>query len=328
LVTGAAGFIGSHLVEELLAAGQNVVGLDNFSTGIRLNLESVQKAVGTRNWSRFKFIEGDICDEMLCAQVTKGIDYVLHQAALGSVPRSIREPLRSHESNVTGFLKLLLSAQKNGVKRFVYASSSSVYGDYALLPKVEDKIGQCLSPYAATKLCDEVYAGAMSRCYGVQVIGLRYFNVFGPRQNPLGPYAAVIPVWIKAMIESQPVVIHGDGTTSRDFCYVKNVVQANVRAAKSQASDSTHQVYNVATHARTTLRSLFYLIRNRMALRLPHVSATVPKFGKARPGDVRHSLADISKARRLLGYRPEYSLSQGLGPTLDWYVTEFLGNTV
>lgn len=320
LVTGVAGFIGSNLLEALLKAGQSVTGLDNFSTGHHRNLDQVQKAVSPEQWQCFRFIEGDTCDPATCDTACAGADYVLHQAALGSVPRSLENPVASHASNVTGFLNLLVAARDAGVKRFVFASSSAVYGDYSGLPKTEDKTGRCLSPYAATKVANEIYASVFARCYGLGCIGLRYFNVFGPRQDPNGPYAAVIPKWIAAMLGKDPVNINGDGETSRDFCYVVNVVQANLLAAVTQNPNAIDQVYNVAVGERTTLNQLFELIRQRLLLRFPHLAIFKPMYQNFRPGDVLHSHADISKASRLLGYLPSHRIDAGLDEALEWYI--------
>jgi UDP-N-acetylglucosamine 4-epimerase len=319
LVTGVAGFIGSSLLEALLRLNQRVVGVDNYATGSRRNLDQVRKLVGPQKWKAFLRVDGDIRDLAICMRASRGVDYVLHQAALGSVPRSIEKPIDSHASNVTGFLNMLVAARDKGVKRLVYASSSSVYGDHPDLPKVEDKIGRCLSPYAATKLVNELYAGVFARCYGLKTVGLRYFNVFGPRQDPNGPYAAVIPKWITAMIRKEPVYINGDGETSRDFCYVANVVQANLLAATVEKPDAINETYNVAVCARTTLNELFGLLRGQLQPWYPHLRSCRPVYQEFRPGDVRHSEADISKAGRLLGYRPSHSLEQGISEALDWY---------
>ncbi len=319
LVTGAAGFIGSNLVETLLKLDQRVVGLDNFATGHRRNLDEVRELVTRPQWERFRFLEGDLGDRSTCRRACRGIAYVLHQAALGSVPRSIKDPIASHASNVTGFIHLLVAAREAGVKRFVYASSSSVYGDHPRLPKAEAVIGEPLSPYAATKRIDELYADVFARCYGMESIGLRYFNVFGPRQDPEGPYAAVIPKWIAAMLHRQPVCINGDGRTSRDFCYVANAVQANLLAATARKPPALNQVYNVAVGERTSLNELFVLLRDRLAPHHPFLRDTRPVYRDFRAGDVRHSQADIRKARRLLGYRPTHRIDAGLDVALDWY---------
>jgi UDP-N-acetylglucosamine 4-epimerase len=319
LVTGTAGFIGSNLLEALLRLNQRVIGLDNYATGSLNNLEQVQVLVGSKKWKNFAQIEGNIRDPSTCKRMCQGVDFVLHQAALGSVPLSIAEPEESHASNVTGFLNMLVAARDNGVKRFVYASSCALYGDAPGLPKVEHQIGNCLSPYAATKRANELYADAFARCYGLETIGLRYFNVFGQRQDPEGPYAAVIPKWIAAMIKNEPVRINGDGKTTRDFCYVANVVQANLLAATVQNPDALNELYNVGVHAQTSLNQLFALLRDNLIPHHPQLAGSAPVYLEFRPGDVRHSEADISKAERLLGYRPSHSVDQGLKEALDWY---------
>ena len=319
LVTGAAGFIGSHLLEKLLLLGQRVVGLDNFSTGKRANLEQVQALVGPEQWARLRFLEGDIAQPEVCERACAGVDFVLHQAALGSVPRSLEAPLECHRSNVTGFLNMLAAARAVPVKRFVYASSSAVYGDSPQLPKIEENIGRPLSPYAATKAMNELYAGVFGRCYGLECIGLRYFNVFGPRQDPEGPYAAVIPKWIAALLEGAAVQINGDGQTSRDFCFVTNVVQANLLAAATDRPEAVNQVYNVALGQQTTLNQLLGLIREAVRKQVPALPDRPPVYRDFRPGDVRHSLADIAKAQRLLGYAPIHSIAQGLDLAMTWY---------
>lgn len=318
LVTGAAGFIGSNIVEALIAADLEVVGLDNFATGHRRNLEEVRAQVGDDRWSRFQFIEADIRDRDACARAVDGVEFVLHQAALGSVPRSMADPLNSHDSNVTGFINLLDAARLAGVRRFVYASSSSVYGDEPNLPKREERVGQPLSPYAATKEINEVYASVYEQAFGFPSIGLRYFNVFGPRQDPNGPYAAVIPKWLAAMTEDRPIEIYGDGTTSRDFCYVANAVQANVRAALA-GDEAQNQVYNVAVGGRTSLTELFALLRDALSRHQVHY-AKEPAYGDFRPGDVLHTEADISKARSLLGYEPTHDITKGIAEALPWYL--------
>ena len=319
LVTGAAGFIGSNLAETLLRLNQRVIGLDNFSTGSRLNLAQIRVLVGPEKWKNFLQIDGDIRAEATCDLASRGVDYILHQAALGSVPRSIANPRDSHASNVTGFLNMLVAAHQNGVKRFVYASSSSVYGDNPDLPKREDQIGSCLSPYAVTKRANELYADVFGRCYSLDSVGLRYFNVFGPRQDPDGPYAAVIPMWIAAMIKNEPVHINGDGETSRDFCYVANVVQANLLAATEEKKEAANEIYNVAVCARTTLNQLHGFLREKLLPWYPHLRECSPVYQDFRRGDVRHSEADISKASRLLGYSPSHTIEQGLSEALDWY---------
>jgi len=320
LVTGAAGFIGSNIVETLLELRQRVVGLDNFATGNQKNLDEVKSLVGPAAWKRFKFIDGDIVDLNTCRRACRGVDYVLHQAALGSVPRSIEDPLASNESNVNGFLNLLVATRDHKVKRFVYASSSAIYGDHPALPKVEDVIGRPLSPYAVTKYVNELYAGVFANCYGMETLGLRYFNVFGPRQDPDGPYAAVIPCWIAAMIKRKPIFINGDGENTRDFCYVDNVVQMNLLAATTTNSKAVNQVYNVALHQRTSLNELFALLRDLLLPQYPYLQKLKPKHRPFRAGDVRHSEADISKARRLLGFRPSHRIDEGLKTALDWYL--------
>jgi UDP-N-acetylglucosamine 4-epimerase len=323
LITGVAGFIGSNLLETLLRAGQTVVGLDSFVTGSKSNLEEVCGACSRADQSRFSFMEGDIRDAAICQRACTGIDFVLHQAALGSVPRSIAEPALANEVNVNGFLNMLVAARDQKVRRFIYASSSAVYGDSQKLPKSETDIGQPLSPYGATKQVNELYAGVFSRCYEMQMVGLRYFNVFGPRQNPDGPYAAVIPRWIRAMLRKEPVKIFGDGQQSRDFCYVANVVQANLLAATFKQEASSHEVYNIAAGGRTSLRQLFDILRDRLSPSCPHLCDFKPQHEPSRSGDVPHSHADISKARRCLGYQPTHSLETGLGEALAWYQTRF-----
>jgi UDP-N-acetylglucosamine 4-epimerase len=319
LVTGVAGFIGSNLLETLLRLGQTVVGLDNFSTGSRENLEEVRGLVGPEKRENFRMIEGDTRDFDTCLATSEGVDCILHHAALGSVPRSLKDPLNSHANNVNGFLNILAAAQQHGIKRLVYASSSSVYGNHRGLPKVEDQIGECLSPYAATKRVNELYASVFAHCYGLEVIGLRYFNVFGPRQDPDGAYAAVIPKWTSALLKQEPIFINGDGETSRDFCFIANVVQANLLAAAVVDPEALNQVYNIAVHSRTTLNELFRLLRNFLSPFHPEVANSKPIYREFRSGDVRHSEADISKAKRFLGYRPTHSIEQGLNEALDWY---------
>jgi UDP-N-acetylglucosamine/UDP-N-acetylgalactosamine 4-epimerase len=319
LITGVAGFIGSNLLQKLLHLDQRVVGLDNLSTGKKANLEQVRSSIHRKQWAQFVFHEGDICQLDLCQNVCQGVDYVLHQAALGSVPRSIADPILTNESNVTGFLNILLAARDQKVKRFVYAASSSTYGDHPALPKVEEVIGNPLSPYAVTKYVNELYASVFGNCYGLQTVGLRYFNVFGPRQDPEGAYAAVIPRWISAMIGQHPCHINGDGETTRDFCYIANAVQANLLAACATNPEAIGQVYNVALGARTSLNQLFHMLRERLLPDFPHLADYQPVYEEFRPGDVRHSLADISKARRLLGYDPTHTVERGLDEALAWY---------
>lgn len=320
LVTGAAGFIGSHLVERLLALDQEVVGLDNLSTGHRANLDDVHSRVTNVQWSRYRFHEGDITETSDCQKACVGVQRVLHQAALGSVPRSLSDPLLSHASNVDGFINMLVAARDAKVSRFVYASSSSVYGDHPVLPKVEKNIGRPLSPYAATKYINEVYAGTFYRSYGLPVIGLRYFNVFGPRQDPNGAYAAVVPKWFAAAASGEQVIINGDGETSRDFCYIANVVQANLLAATTANPEAVDQVYNIAVGYRTTLNELFEMIRARVGQSRPARASLEPIHQSERAGDVRHSHADISLAQSRLGYMPTHLIAQGLDEASHWYL--------
>lgn len=319
LVTGVAGFIGSNLLEALLKLDQQVVGLDNFLTGYKHNLEEVRGLVTKQQWARFRMSEGDIRQAGDCQRACAGVDFVLHQAALGSVPRSMAEPLECHGHNVTGFINMLLAARTAGVRRFVFASSSAVYGDAPGLPKVEEKIGRPLSPYAASKWMDEIYADVFALAYDFGSIGLRYFNVFGPRQDPEGAYAAVIPKWIDALISRQPVYINGDGETSRDFCFIENVVQANLLAATTESSAAVNQVYNIALGERTTLNQLFQMIQSALRQTDAALPEQKPVYRDFRPGDVRHSLADISKAERLLGYAPACRIQQGLERAMGWY---------
>ena len=318
LITGVAGFIGSNLLETLLKLGQTVVGLDNFMTGYQKNLDMVRDIVGPEAWSRFTFIEGDIRDIDTCREACKGVQHVLHEAALGSVPRSIDDPLLSTSCNITGALHMLVAARDAGVKSFVYAASSSTDGDSPELPKVEDKIGSPLSPYAVTKYVDELYADVFNRCYGFSSVGLRYFNVFGQRQDPYGAYAAVIPQWFASVIKQETVFVNGDGETSRDFCYIDNVVQANLLASFAQG-DATNKIYNVAFGQRTTLNELFGLIKEEVARHKPEVMSAQCVHRDFRAGDVRHSLADISRAHNLLGYDPQFDVRQGLRLAGDWY---------
>jgi UDP-N-acetylglucosamine/UDP-N-acetylgalactosamine 4-epimerase len=323
LVTGAAGFIGSNLLEALLRVGQKVTGLDNLATGRAENLAQVQAAVGPASWKNFRWIKGDIRDAALCQNATHGMDYVLHQAALGSVPRSLEEPILFHDSNVNGFVNILRAAQVNGVKRLVFASSSSVYGDETAVPQRERKIGRCLSPYAVTKRVNELYAEVFAQCYGFPSIGLRYFNVFGPRQDPNGAYAAVIPKWIAAMLQNEPVRINGDGSTSRDFCHVANVVQANLLAATTNNRRALNQSFNIAVGEQTSLNELFHLLRDRLAMTCGTLRGCKPSYAEFRAGDILHSRADIGQARRLLGYQPTHTLAQGLEEAIEWYVRDY-----
>jgi len=318
LVTGCAGFIGSNLVETLLMLDQVVVGLDNFATGHRRNLDEVATIVGSARWARFRLIEGDIRELSACQAATAGVDYVLHQAALGSVPRSLKDPLTTNEVNITGFLNMLTAARDAGVQNFVYAASSSTYGDHPALPKVEEHIGKPLSPYAVTKYVNEVYADVFARSYGFKSIGLRYFNVFGKRQDPAGAYAAVIPKWVAAILGNEDIVINGDGETSRDFCFIENVVQANLLAASANVNDR-NEVYNVAVGGITTLNDLVKNLKEVLG-RLGVDYAKPPVYGQFRAGDVRHSQADISKAAQRLGYVPSHDIRSGLEKAMPWYL--------
>ena len=361
LITGVAGFIGSNLLETLLKLGQRVVGLDNFATGHQRNLNEVQTLVTSTQWANFSFIQGDICNLADCQSAmvftptynandcdtsegrapsqsaspalqpkTHLVDYVLHQAALGSVPRSLADPITTNATNISGFLNMLTAARDAKVKSFTYAASSSTYGDHPGLPKVEDTIGKPLSPYAVTKYVNELYADVFARCYGFNTIGLRYFNVFGPRQDPNGAYAAVIPKWIASLIQGEPVYINGDGETSRDFCFIANVVQANLLAATAialvvEGADAQHtspvnQVYNVAVGDRTTLNELYAQLHRNLLPLYPHLQAVEPVYRDFRSGDVRHSLADISKVQRLLGYVPTQRIGEGLALAMPWYI--------
>jgi UDP-N-acetylglucosamine 4-epimerase len=324
LVTGVAGFIGSNLLEKLLKLNQNVIGLDNFATGHQHNLDEVQDSVTESQWKNFSFIEGDIREYSTCQKAVEGVDYVLHQAALGSVPRSIADPITSNAANITGFLNMLQVAKEAKVKSFTYAASSSTYGDHPALPKVEENIGNPLSPYAVTKYVNELYAGVYERTYGFKTIGLRYFNVFGKRQDPNGAYAAVIPKWTAAMIQGEEVFINGDGETSRDFCFIENTVQMNILAATA-SEEAKDKVYNVAVGDRTTLNQLYSAIQE--ALKGCGVTVTnKPSYRDFRAGDVRHSQADVSKAQEHLGYSPEYRILEGINKAMPWY-KEFLDNT-
>jgi UDP-N-acetylglucosamine 4-epimerase len=321
LVTGCAGFIGSNLIETLLVLDQKVVGLDDFSTGHQYNLDEVEQSVTPEQWRNFTFHQGDIRDEQMCRNVVAGVDHVLHQAALGSVPRSLKDPITTNDVNIGGFLNMLVAARDAHVKSFVYAASSSTYGDLEALPKVEDKIGRPLSPYAVTKLVNELYADVFTRAYGFGSVGLRYFNVFGKRQDPNGAYAAVIPKWVSSMIRGEDVIVNGDGQTSRDFCFIENVVQANILAALAQP-EGVNQVYNVAFSGRTSLNELFDYLAKALANN-GIVYDKQPIYADFRAGDVRHSQADISKAQKLLGYEPLHDIVQGLEVSMPWY-TQFL----
>ena len=331
LVTGVAGFIGSNLLEALLKLDQRVVGLDNFATGYQHNLDEVQSLVSPAQWANFQFIQGDIRNLEDCQRAmffrhsreggnpsSSPVDYVLHQAALGSVPRSLADPITTNSANITGFLNMLVAARDAQVKSFTYAASSSTYGDHPALPKVEDNIGKPLSPYAVTKYVNELYAEVFSKCYGFHTIGLRYFNVFGPRQNPNGAYAAVIPKWVSSLLKGETVFINGDGETSRDFSFIQNAIQANLLAATSR-DEARNQVYNMAVGDRTTLKQLFALVRdNLVPFGVP--ASTEPEYRDFRAGDVRHSLADTSKAQRLLGYEPTHRIADGIQSATRWYV--------
>lgn len=323
LVTGVAGFIGSNLLETLLKLDQTVVGLDNFSTGFQHNLDEVQDSVTEAQWQRFQFVEGDICDLETCKAVMKhasagGVNYVLHQAALGSVPRSIDDPINTNKSNIDGFLNMLVAAKDAGVDSFTYAASSSTYGDHPALPKVEENIGNPLSPYAVTKYVNELYASVFARVYGFKTIGLRYFNVFGPRQNPDGAYAAVIPKWTAAMIKGEQVVINGDGETSRDFSYVANAVQLNILSATAD-NTAKGEIYNMALGDRTTLNELFFNIKE--ALKRNGFNYDVePVYRNFRPGDVRHSQANIIKAKDKLNFEPMNRVHDGIHSSMTWYI--------
>lgn len=319
LVTGVAGFIGSNLLETLLKLEQRVVGLDNFATGHQRNLDEVQSLVSSEQWTRFDFIKGDIRILEDCQQACAGVDYVLHEAALGSVPRSINDPITTNATNIDGFLNMLVAARDAGVKSFTYAASSSTYGDHPGLPKVEDIIGKPLSPYAVTKYVNELYADVFTRCYSFNTIGLRYFNVFGKRQDPDGAYAAVIPKWTAGMIKGEDVFINGDGETSRDFCFIGNTVQANLLAATATDEAALNQVYNVAVSGRTTLNTLFKQIKLALASNgIGYENA--PVYRDLRAGDVRHSQADISKAKIRLAYAPEYDINSGIARAMPWYI--------
>jgi UDP-N-acetylglucosamine 4-epimerase len=320
LITGAAGFIGSNLLEHLLKLNQRVAGLDNFATGHQHNLNEVQSLVTPEQWANFTFIEGDICNPEDCAKACEGVDYVLHQAALGSVPRSINDPIATNAANITGFLNMLVAARDASVKSFTYAASSSTYGDHPALPKVEENIGKPLSPYAVTKYVNELYADVFATTYGFKTVGLRYFNVFGKRQDPNGAYAAVIPKWTAAMVNNEDVSINGDGETSRDFCFVENAVQANLLAATADDS-AKNEVYNVAVGDRTTLNDLFASLKSALGEN-GVVYEKTPVYRDFRPGDVRHSQADIGKAASKLGYVPEFRIQEGIAKAMPWYLRD------
>lgn len=322
LVTGGAGFIGSHLIETLLKLNQHVTCLDNYATGYESNLSAIRDSLDSTASDRLRIVEGDLADYDACREAADGTELVLHQGALGSVPRSIEDPVTSHRSNATGTLNLFTAAKDAGIRRVVYASSSSVYGDEPDLPKVEEKVGNLLSPYAATKAIAEDYANAFSRAYGMEFAGLRYFNVFGPRQDPNGPYAAVIPIWVKSMLKGEPVEIFGDGETSRDFTYVENVVQANLLAATAPQLADPSRVFNVAIGGQTTLNELFEQIRKALSAIRPDLEIPDPIYRDFRAGDVRHSLADFSRAKEELGFEPTHGLAEGLALAMEWYANE------
>lgn len=326
LITGVAGFIGSNLAEELLKLNQKVISLDNFATGHRYNLEHIKNSVTAEQYNNFTFVEGDITSHETCMSVTQNVDIVLHQAALGSVPRSIDNPVVSNNANVTGFLNMLTASKENGVKRFVYASSSSVYGDSEELPKVESRTGNLLSPYAVTKYVNELYMGVFYKCYSFESIGLRYFNVFGKRQDPNGAYAAVMPKWIAQVLSGEDVFINGDGETSRDFTYVDNVVQANILAGTTTNSEAFAQAYNIAAGGRETLNNLYTAITSELKANLAELQIKPAVYRDFRAGDIRHSNANISKAKELLGYEPTHTLEQGLKESIKWYINDIKGN--
>jgi UDP-N-acetylglucosamine/UDP-N-acetylgalactosamine 4-epimerase len=322
LISGVAGFIGSNLLETLLGLDQSVVGLDNFDTGYRRNLEEVRSVVRRDQWAKFRFAEGDIRSLDDCRQACEGVDYVLHQAALASTPRSIADPLSTNATNVTGFLNMLVAARDATVKSFTYAASSSAYGDHPDLPKVEEVVGKQLSPYGVTKYVNELYARVFARCYGFGTIGLRYFNVFGPRQDPESEYAAVIPKWTAAMLKGEEVFMIDDGNTSHDFCYIDNAVQANLLAAATDNPRAINQVYNVAVGEQTTLNELCAELHRVLKQIYPHLGKVKPVYRDFRVDDVRHSRADIGKARRLLGYAPTHRLCQGIVSAMPWHSSD------
>lgn len=325
LVTGVAGFIGSNLLEKLLLLDQKVIGLDNFSTGSIENLNDIKNNLDQKQWNNFSFQEGDLSDFSHCQKACKDVNFVLHQGALGSVPRSIKNPIMTNNSNINGFLNIILAAKEARVQSFTYAASSSTYGDHPALPKEESIIGNPLSPYAVTKYVNELYADVFKRCYGFNSIGLRYFNVFGKRQRPDGPYAAVIPKWIDAMLHEEKISINGDGETSRDFCYIENVIQANLLAATCQQKEAMNQVYNVAVGDRNSLNDLLYILKSELEANNRSYNLE-PIYRDFRSGDVRHSQADISKIKNLLGYNPEYNLLSGIRESLPWFVLRSMQN--
>jgi len=326
LVTGVAGFIGSNLLEFLLQKNQRVVGLDNFATGHQHNLDKVKTIVGESAWDNFHFINGDIRDRETCHKACEGVDYVLHQAALGSVPRSIEDPITTNQANIDGFLNMLVAARDENVASFVYAASSSTYGDHPDLPKVEDIIGNPLSPYAVTKYVNELYASVFARAYGFKTIGLRYFNIFGPRQDPAGAYAAVIPKWVAAMLNGQQIVINGKGDTSRDFCYIDNAVEMNILAALTENEEARDQIYNVALHDQTSLNELYSHIKQSIEGQIENIVINKPEYRDYRAGDVKHSCANIDKAKQLLGYDPQFRIAPGLKLAMSWYINDLSQN--
>lgn len=327
LITGVAGFIGSNLLEKLLVLNQKVIGLDSFDTGYQKNIDEAihdaNEISGKNVGKNFKFIKGDIKSLNDCKQACHGVDFVLHQAALGSVPRSIEDPISTNEANINGFINMLVAGKDSKVKRFVYAASSSSYGDNVDLPKVESMIGNPLSPYAVTKLVNEHYASVFAKNYDFKTIGLRYFNIFGKRQDPNGAYAAVIPKWISSILNKQSIYINGDGETSRDFCYVDNAVQANILAAMTEKSEATDQVYNVALNNRTSLNELYRMIEDKLIKNVQGLEKKKPIYRDFRPGDVRHSQASIDKAKELLGYQPQFRIAEGLNEAIGWYINSF-----
>ena len=326
LITGVAGFIGSNLAEALLKLNQKVIALDNFATGHRYNFEHVKNSITKEQWENFTFVEGDMTSFSTCHAVTKDVDVILHQAALGSVPRSIAAPILTNDANVSGFLNMVTAAKENGVKRFVYASSSSVYGDSKELPKVEERTGNVLSPYAVTKASNELYANVFAKCYGMQTLGLRYFNIFGRRQDPNGAYAAVMPKWISQMLHGEDVYINGDGETSRDFTYIDNVIQANILAGTTTNEEAFEKAYNIAAGGRETLNNLYTAIANELKNHLPELEIKEPIYRDFRAGDIRHSNANIDRARTLLGYEPTHTLEEGLRESIEWYINDLKGN--
>jgi UDP-N-acetylglucosamine 4-epimerase len=321
LVTGAAGFIGSNLIEKLLILNQRVIGIDNLSTGHLSNIEDVKNSFDKSTLDRnFTFLESDVTDISACQAACSGIDYVLHQAALGSVPRSVLDPISTHNANINGHLNMLVASRDNAVKRFVYASSSSIYGDHPDLPKVESKTGNPLSPYAVTKSVNEIYSKNFSTTYGLDTIGLRYFNIFGKRQDPEGAYAAVIPKWVSLMINNEKIQINGDGKTTRDFCYIENVIQANILSAVTSNNDAVNKVYNIANNDNTSLLDLYQMISANLKRKIQKLEIQSPEYRDFQDGDVRHSQGSIQKAEKYLGYKPTHNINQGLHEAIDWYI--------